>query len=142
MATPRKLRVEDEMRRMMTMMAVFSLVGKPVMAGSKETYMVVEYIRYEVPAARHDEFLAAYKSASKELEASSHCVSYEITEGVEEPDNFTVRIEWDSLDGHERGFRSSAQFGSFFAKVKPFFSEIREMKHYRVATHGKGAATK
>jgi quinol monooxygenase YgiN len=104
--------------------------------------MVVEYIRYQVPAARHDEFLAAYQSASQELEASSHCVSYEIAQGVEELDNFIVRIEWDSLDGHERGFRTSAQFPSFFAKVKPFFSEIREMKHYRVATHGQGAATK
>jgi len=130
------------MRRMMTMMTVISLVGTPAMAGSKETNMVVEYIRYEVPAARHDEFLTAYKSAAKELEASNHCLSYEIAEGIEVPDNFTVRIEWDSLDGHEQGFRTSAQFGSFFAKVKPFFSEIREMKHYRVATHGKGAAAK
>jgi quinol monooxygenase YgiN len=128
------------MRRIMTMMAAISLIGAPTLAGSKETNMVLEYIRYEVPAARHDEFLAAYKSASKELEASSHCVSYEITEGVEEPDNFTVRIEWDSLEGHERGFRTSAQFSSFFAKVKPFFAEIREMKHYRVASHGHGAA--
>jgi quinol monooxygenase YgiN len=127
---------------MMTMMAAIILIGAPVLAGRKETNMVVEYIRYEVPTARHEEFLAAYKAASKDLEASSHCVSYEVSEGVEEPDNFTVRIVWDSLDGHEQGFRTSAQFGSFFAKVKPFFSEIREMKHYRVGTHGKGAAAK
>lgn len=104
--------------------------------------MVVEYIRYDVPAARHDEFLAAYNSAAKELKSSGHCASYEISEGVEEPDNFVVRIEWDSLEGHEKGFRTSAQFASFFAKVKPFFSEIREMKHYRVTAHGSGGAAK
>ena len=104
--------------------------------------MVIEYIRYEVPAARHEEFLAAYKSAAKELESSSHCVSFEIAEGVEEPNNFTVRIEWDSLDGHMKGFRGSTQFASFFSKVKPFFSQIREMKHYRVAARGVGAAAK
>ena len=102
--------------------------------------MVVEYIRYEVPAARHDEFLAAYQSAAKELEVSSQCLGYEISEGVEEPDNFVVRIEWVSLDGHEKGFRTSAQFGPFFAKVKPFFAQIREMKHYRVAAHGRTAS--
>jgi quinol monooxygenase YgiN len=137
-----KVRSEDEMKRIMTLVLIGVVLTGTALARSKETNMIVEYIRYEVPAARHDEFLAAYNSAAKELESSSHCVSYEISEGVEEPENFTVRIEWDSLDGHERGFRGSAQFASFFAKVKPFFSEIREMKHYRVAAHGRGAAAK
>jgi quinol monooxygenase YgiN len=117
-------------------------IGALAFAGSKETSMVVEYIRYEVPQAQHDQFIAAYKAAGKDLEESGHCLRYEISEGVEEPNNFTVRIEWDSVEGHERGFRSSPQFGSFFGKVKPFFSQIREMKHYQVLQQGKGAATK
>jgi quinol monooxygenase YgiN len=94
--------------------------------------MIVEYIRYEIPAAQHAQFIAAYKDAAKELEASEHCLRYEIAEGVEEPNNFTVRIEWDSVEGHERGFRASALFRPFLAKVTPFFDRIREMKHYRV----------
>jgi heme-degrading monooxygenase HmoA len=57
---------------------------------------------------------------------------YEVAKGVEEPDHFVVRIEWDSLDGHEHGFRSSPAFPEFFAAVQPFFSEIEEMKHYEV----------
>jgi quinol monooxygenase YgiN len=102
--------------------------------------MIVEYIRYQIPAAQHDAFLAAYDSAGAELSASSNCLSYEISQGVEEPDNFTVRIEWDSLEGHEGGFRNSPQFPPFFAKVKPYFDAIREMKHYQVTTRGTGAA--
>ena len=94
--------------------------------------MVVEYVRYEVPPGQHSEFVAAYEKAANELAASEHCLSYEISQGVEEPNNFTVRIEWDSVEGHEKGFRTSAEFGRFFALVKPFFSQIREMKHYRV----------
>jgi hypothetical protein len=42
-----------------------------------------------------------------------------------------VRIEWDSVDGHEQGFRQSAGFEAFFAAVKPFFEQIEEMRHYR-----------
>ena len=61
---------------------------------------------------------------------------YEISQGVEEPNNFVVRIEWDSLEGHMQGFRQGASFGSFFAKVKPFFGMIREMKHYEVRHAG------
>lgn len=130
------------MKRIMTLAVLMVALGSTTLARSRETNMVVEYIRYQVSAGRHDEFLAAYKAAAKELESSGHCLSYEITEGVEEPDNFTVRIEWDSLEGHEKGFRTSAQFASFFAKVRPFFSEIREMKHYRVSAHGRGAAAR
>ncbi len=94
--------------------------------------MVIEYIRYQVPAERHAEFLEAYRSAGHELGASTHCIRYEVGQGIEEPDNFIVRIEWDSLEGHEKGFRGSTEFGTFFAKVKPFFATIREMKHYRL----------
>ncbi|MEO7735503.1 MAG: antibiotic biosynthesis monooxygenase [Kofleriaceae bacterium] len=102
--------------------------------------MIVEYIRYEVVAADHAAFLASYAAAASELAASTHCLRYEVTQGVEEPDHFIVRIEWDSVEGHEQGFRTSAQFPGFFAKVKPFFAAIREMKHYRVAASGAGAA--
>ena len=130
-----------KMRRFVTL-ALMVLFSGITPAGAKETNMVVEYIRYEVPAAQHDEFVAAYRSAGHELQASGHCLSYEISEGVEEPDNFTVRIEWDSLEGHENGFRTSPQFAPFFAKVKPFFADIREMKHYRVTVQGKGSAGK
>lgn len=102
--------------------------------------MVIEYIRYEVPADRHAEFLAAYASAAAELAESSHCLRFDVSQGVEEPNNFMVRIEWDSVAGHEQGFRTSPEFPSFFAKVKPFFAQIREMKHYQVVTRGNGAA--
>jgi len=108
---------------------------------TKASQMVVEYIRYEVAAERHAEFLAAYGAAATELSRSSHCLRFEVSQGVEEPDHFIVRIEWDSITGHEQGFRTSPEFPSFFAKVKPFFAQIREMKHYQVATSGAGAAS-
>jgi quinol monooxygenase YgiN len=111
--------------------------GRP--AARKESKMIVEYVRYQVPGPRHQEFLEAYRAAAGDLAASPNCLGYEIAQGVEEPDNFTVRIEWDSIEGHERGFRKGPQFPPFFAKVKPFFENIREMKHYQVATRGTGA---
>jgi quinol monooxygenase YgiN len=66
------------------------------------------------------------------LDADPHCLRYEVTRGVEEPERFVVRIEWDSVEGHEQDFRRSPRFGEFFAAVKPFFAQIEEMKHYAV----------
>jgi quinol monooxygenase YgiN len=96
--------------------------------------MVVEYIRYTVSPDRAADFVAAYGRAAGVLEADPHCLAYEVARGVEEPEHFVVRIEWDSIEGHEQGFRTSPGFAEFFAAVRPFFSAIEEMKHYeRVA---------
>lgn len=92
--------------------------------------MIVEYIRYEVAEDRRAGFERAYGEASKVLDASEHCLNYEVSRGVEEPGNYVVRIEWDSLEGHEQGFRKSPEFGTFFQEVRPFFDDIREMSHY------------
>ncbi len=94
--------------------------------------MVVEYIRYTVPSARAGEFEDAYQRAGRVLDADRHCVRWELARGAEEPEHFVVRIEWDSIEGHEQGFRSSPQFGEFFAAVMPFVDQIQEMKRYEV----------
>ena len=92
--------------------------------------MVIEYIRYSVPAERRADFERAYAEAAAVLDASEHCLRYEVSRGVEEPENYVVRIEWNSLEGHEKGFRGSPEFSSFFQRVRPFFDDIQEMRHY------------
>jgi len=93
--------------------------------------VVVEYIRYLIPADQTLEFEDAYRRAGAILSADEHCLRHEISRGVEHPDRYVVRIEWDSVEGHEQGFRKSAAFAEFFALVKPFFDAIEEMTHYQ-----------
>lgn len=92
--------------------------------------MVVEYIRYRIAEDRRDAFEAAYAQAQGPLGASEHCLAWELSHGVEEPERYILRIEWDSLEGHEQGFRSSPQFREFFAAIQPFVGDIEEMRHY------------
>jgi quinol monooxygenase YgiN len=100
--------------------------------------MVVEYIRYRIPHERQERFEAAYRNAASSLDASEHCLAYELSHGVEESERYILRIEWDSLDGHEQGFRRSPEFQSFFAAVRPFVDDIEEMRHYSVTSIGTG----
>ena len=92
--------------------------------------MVIEYIRYRIDAARSDVFERSYAEGGRSLTVSPHCLAYEVGRGVEDPESYIVRIEWDSVEGHEQGFRKSPEFGDFFAAVKPFFDDIQEMRHY------------
>jgi len=92
--------------------------------------MIVEYIRYKV--ADSDGLVRAYQLAAQSLEASVHCLGFELSRCSESATEFTLRIEWDSADGHLKGFRSSPEFRSFFAAIQPFVKDIQEMRHYEL----------
>jgi quinol monooxygenase YgiN len=94
--------------------------------------MTIEYIRYKVTEEQREAFIDTYKNASIELDASEFCKAYELTECEEEAGQFILRIEWTSTDEHLNGFRKSEIFHSFFAKVKPYFDNIQEMRHYKL----------
>jgi quinol monooxygenase YgiN len=94
--------------------------------------MIIEYIRYKIESKRRKEFEDAYEKAGKSLMASSHCIQFELSNCVEEPDSYILRIEWDSQDGHLKGFRTSPEFQTFFEAVRRYFEDIEEMHHYNV----------
>lgn len=75
-------------------------------------------------------FVQAYERAAVHLVASPHCLSYELSRGVEEPERCIVRIEWDSIAGHETHFTSSALFPPFIEEIRPWLGYIVEMNHY------------
>lgn len=96
--------------------------------------MIVEYIRYRVPGPGGDRLVEAYDKAAEPLFASGHCLGYEVSRCVDEPEAFVVRIEWDSAEGHLEGFRGGPQFPAFFELIRPFVQMIEEMRHYEAQT--------
>jgi quinol monooxygenase YgiN len=92
--------------------------------------MTAEIIRYRIRAENAQTFETAYRKAEPILQGSKHCLGYRLLRGHEEPENWMLIIEWDSVEGHEQGFRKEPGFREFFALVKPFFNDIQEMKHY------------
>jgi quinol monooxygenase YgiN len=90
--------------------------------------MIVEYIRYRV--ADPQSLVAAYEKARAALDGSLHCLAYELSVAAEDAQSFVLRIEWDSAEGHLRGFRASPAFAEFLAAVGPHLPEIQEMRHY------------
>lgn len=94
--------------------------------------MIVEYVRYTIPAERRGAFEAGYGDAAPALDASPHCLAYELARCAEDPTQYVLRIEWDSAEGHLQGFRASPEFRAFLAAVRPFVGDIAEMRHYEL----------
>ena len=92
--------------------------------------MIVEYARYKIDAKRQKTFEGDCKRAGASLEASSHCLAYELSHCTEDLDYYVLRIEWDSEEGHLKEFRASPEFKAFFSLVQPYVKNIEEMRHY------------
>lgn len=100
--------------------------------------MIVEYIRYCIDGDRQQAFEDGYMTAQDALQASSHCLGWELAHCTEHPNQYILRIEWDSAEGHLQGFRRGPEFPRFLAAIRPFVADIEEMRHYEV-TSVKGA---
>jgi len=94
--------------------------------------MILEYIRYRIPADRAVGFVAAYDEAQASLQASSHCLGYELSRCTEDPEQFILRSRWDSATGHLQGFRASPEFQPFLRAIRPYVADIAEMRHYEL----------
>jgi heme-degrading monooxygenase HmoA len=83
-----------------------------------EVSLIVEYIRYAIPDSRRHAFERGYAEAEAALVASPNCLGFELARCTEDPARYTLRIEWDSPEGHLHGFRKSSEFRTFFAAVR------------------------
>jgi quinol monooxygenase YgiN len=92
--------------------------------------MIVEYIRYKMPAADAIAFEADYARAAASLAASPFCLGYELDRCLEEPGVYVLRIRWTSAQDHLQGFRRSEHFGPFLAAIRAYVPQIEEMRHY------------
>lgn len=92
--------------------------------------MITEYIRYQLTSTAPDSLVSAYEEAAAHLRAAPECHGYALLKCQEEPTAFILRIHWASTAAHMEGFRRGPNFPPFLALIKPFISEIAEMRHY------------
>ncbi|WP_266182631.1 putative quinol monooxygenase [Dyella humicola] len=92
--------------------------------------MIVEYIRYKLPAADAIAFEMDYARAAACLAASPYCMGYALDRCAEEPGNYVLRIRWTSAQDHLQDFRHSEHFGPFLAAIRAYVPQIEEMRHY------------
>ncbi|MBY8886296.1 MULTISPECIES: antibiotic biosynthesis monooxygenase family protein [Streptomycetaceae] len=93
--------------------------------------MIVEYIRYRIPDhERRIAFEKACDAAAEQLDLAPQCLGYELTRGVEEPDRYTLRVGWASVEDHEQGFRGGPYFRAYLAELRPYLGDIEDVGQY------------
>ncbi|MEV0073703.1 antibiotic biosynthesis monooxygenase [Amycolatopsis sp. NPDC050768] len=103
--------------------------------------MIVEYLRYTIPADRAAAFEAAYAEAAGALAKAPECAGYDLSRCVEDPTRYVLAIRWTSAEAHLEGFRRGPHFPPFFAAIRDYVGDLDEMRHYEpTAVTGEGGA--
>ena len=92
--------------------------------------MIIEYLRYSIPAELQDAFVRDYTAAKAALLRSPYALGFDMAQCSEDAGSFILRIEWTSAEDHLTGFRGSAEFREFFGHIRAYLGHIDEMRHY------------
>ena len=100
--------------------------------------MVVEHALMAITPGDEDRFAAALDEALGVITSAPGCRSARVLRGVESPSTFLLLVEWDSVEAHTEGFRSSELFARWRALVSPFWVELPVVEHFSPAAERTG----
>jgi heme-degrading monooxygenase HmoA len=92
--------------------------------------MITEHAVLPVIAGREDEFMAAMEEAKAIIAASPGFVSLSVERCLEQPDRFLLLVHWETLEDHTEGFRGSAGYDDWRARLHHFYDPFPVVEHF------------
>ena len=69
--------------------------------------MILELATFTIPAAKLQEFEAAYVAARKVITQAEGCGAVSLHRCIETPGRYQLLVEWPTVEHHMKGFRKS-----------------------------------
>ena len=96
--------------------------------------MILEHADIRIAPGRQAEFEEAIqRGLSTVISKAGGFRNARVMRGVESTERFLLLIEWDTLEDHTVGFRTSPQFADWRAIVGPFFVVPPVVEHFSLA---------
>jgi len=92
--------------------------------------MILEHALLDVRPGDEDAFLAAFGEARQYISASPGFASLRLSRCIEQPSRFLLLVEWDRLEDHTEGFRSSPAYQRWRALLHHFYEPFPTVEHY------------
>mgnify|MGYP001806299823 CR=1 FL=1 len=98
--------------------------------------MVYEIARITVKDGAGAAFEDGAKKAVPLFQRAKGCLGMRIERSIEEPLNYTLIVEWETVEDHMVHFRNSADFQEWRALVGPSFASPPQVHHTEVVLEG------
>jgi len=92
--------------------------------------MIIEVTTLKIQPSQQKEFEAAIKKSAKSFIAHfPGCQGYSLRHCIEDPLQYVIEIQWETLKDHIQGFRASEEFKKWRAQISPYFAESPKTYH-------------
>jgi heme-degrading monooxygenase HmoA len=92
--------------------------------------VITEHALLDVTLGREEEFVESMERAKAIVAASPGFVSLRVERCVERPSCFLLLVEWERLEDHTEGFRSSAGYQDWRAALHHFYDPFPVVEHF------------
>ncbi len=94
--------------------------------------MVVEIVLLKAKDGAAESLRDGLRSAQSVIARAAGYRRSVFHRGIEEPDAFLLRIEWETLDAHMRGFREGPLLAEWRGHFTQFLDGAPKMTHYEI----------
>lgn len=84
-----------------------------------------------IPGQEHD-FESAFAKASGIISSMPGYISHQLQRCVEKQNRFLLLVNWETLEAHTVGFRSSAQYLEWRKLLHHFYDPFPTVEHYEL----------
>ncbi len=103
-------------------------VRRPFLYTSLEGSLVREIAVFRTHEGQAEAFVEAYGGVASILTEAEGSRGASLHRGVEDPDSFTLIVEWDSVEAH-MDLTRKPEFGSFGEAMGPYLAGQPEVRH-------------
>jgi heme-degrading monooxygenase HmoA len=92
--------------------------------------MILEHAVITIRPGTADQFEEALVKGREVIAASHGFISLQLHRGIEQSDQYTLLIRWETLEDHTVGFRESDAFPRWRELIGPYFEGQPVVEHW------------
>ncbi|WP_066224654.1 antibiotic biosynthesis monooxygenase family protein [Formosa haliotis] len=92
--------------------------------------MILEVAILEVKKGMEDTFETDFKKASAYIALTPGYLNHKLNICIEQPNKYILLVEWETLEDHTIGFRTSDNYNSWKALLHPYYDPFPTVEHY------------
>lgn len=92
--------------------------------------MILEHAILPVLPGHEADFEAAFEQARPLVANQPDCRSVSLSRSLESPNLYLLLIEWDSVEAHTDGFRTSREYASWKTLLHHFYDPFPAVEHF------------
>ena len=94
--------------------------------------MILEAAILDVIPGREAEFESAFAQASSIIASMDGYISHQLQYCMEVPNRYLLLVQWETLEAHTVGFRSSEGYQEWRKLLHHFYDPFPTVEHYKL----------